>query len=795
MTTIIPFSLPGKKKKTVATASSKVSTQNLYEEAFDKSAEAHIVFRIKTGEVVVANAAACRLLGYSATEILSKHKSAIFADYEKEFKTMLLQREAEGQVIAKVNAILHTGELFPCEVSSAILRKGRGRDNSITTIRDLRAAIALQQNIDVKKEKIVENNIAKAKEKSDLDMLQSSQFLKHFAETSYDVMWDWDISTGKIFVGNSIEEIFGYKLQNDVIDYRIIHRYFSAEDWTLLSLNIKKALSSRKKSWEGSFGIHRKDGQVSSTTSRACIIRNEKGIAIRLVGATQDVSKLIALEKNLQDQSALHEDEKEKFRLASKLSFDVIWDWDLTNNNLYIGEGFKELFGYSIKKNKGDMQKDWVKYICPEDKESITTELANTIRSKAKYWKHAYRMIRANGTIARVFVRATIIRNAAGRAVRMMGAVQDLSRQKYLEEQLDKEVKNTNDFVQQYEENFRLIFNSSSDIFFDVDLRTNTVVLSDAFEKKMGYKVINNMASGTAWMRHIHPDDKERLENDYRIMLQSKETEWKYNFKYLRADNSVISIIGSSIVLRHADGMAYRIIGSMLDTDKHKNIEEHLSAEIASKEAAMLCAVQEARNSERSEIGKELHDNVNQLLGASKLYMEMAKKGGKNSKTYLARSTEYTLTAIEEIRKLTKGLTSDSIEILGLLEAFRNLSSDIMQIQNIQIMLDLDPAVENLLSVKAKLNLYRITQEQFNNILKHSGAATVSVSLKLANNAVSLKIVDDGKGFNMGETRNGIGLNNINERARAIGATSEIWSAIGEGTMFNLELDLGATPI
>ncbi len=115
------------------------------------------------------------------------------------------------------------------------------------------------------------------------------------------------------------------------------------------------------------------------------------------------------------------------------------------------------------------------------------------------------------------------------------------------------------------------------------------------------------------------------------------------------------------------------MIGSMHDISNQKVLEERLAREIKLKEMQIKEAAGDAKDTERSNIGKELHDNVNQLLGASRLYLEMAKRGGKDSEMYLSRSSEYTLTAIEEIRKLSKGLTTDIIKNSGLCPAIESI--------------------------------------------------------------------------------------------------------------------------
>ena len=76
----------------------------------------------------------------------------------------------------------------------------------------------------------------------------------------------------------------------------------------------------------------------------------------------------------------------------------------------------------------------------PDFRDPMVAELQNCIKSPETHWEHGYRVKRANGTIAKVYVRASIMRHADGNAYRMIGAIQDLRRQKELEEKLEGEI-------------------------------------------------------------------------------------------------------------------------------------------------------------------------------------------------------------------------------------------------------------------------------------------------------------------------------------------------------------------
>lgn len=240
-------------------------------------------------------------------------------------------------------------------------------------------------------------------------------------------------------------------------------------------------------------------------------------------------------------------------------------------------------------------------------------------------------------------------------------------------------------------------------------------------------------------------------------------------------------VLVNRIILRNSNGKAYRVIGSMHEISKQKALEESLKQEIKLKETQIAEAAEDAKDTERSDIGKELHDNVNQLLGASRLYIEMAKHGGKDSEMYLNRASEYILTAIEEIRKLSKGLTTNVIKNLGLCAAIENMRLDTMEVNAVKIVFKVINFIENSVNDEFKLNIYRIIQEQLNNILKHSKATKVVIKLLQNKKSFKLIISDNGIGFDTGKERNGIGIANIKSRATSYNGAADFISQPGSG--------------
>jgi PAS domain S-box-containing protein len=119
----------------------------------------------------------------------------------------------------------------------------------------------------------------------------------------------------------------------------------------------------------------------------------------------------------------------ERFALASKATSDIIWDWDLITDEKYRSSQFAALFGYDekeVQENKNFR----IGLIHPEDLEYVLSNLEKTLASDARFWEIEFRGRKADQTYAYVREKGFIIRNTKGKAVRMIGATQNITQQK-----------------------------------------------------------------------------------------------------------------------------------------------------------------------------------------------------------------------------------------------------------------------------------------------------------------------------------------------------------------------------
>lgn len=219
-------------------------------------------------------------------------------------------------------------------------------------------------------------------------------------------------------------------------------------------------------------------------------------------------------------------------------------------------------------------------------------------------------------------------------------------------------------------------------------------------------------------------------------------------------------------------------------------LEQQLANEQLQRQQQITEAVIAAQEKERSEISQELHDNVNQLLIASRIYVESARQHPERENHLLSQASGFILKSIEEIRKLSKALITPLEADISLQEGLEKLAADMQVIKSLQIESRLTDFDETDLKYPFKINIYRIAQEQFNNIIKHSGANKVILHLQRKDEVIFFSIQDNGIGFNVKDIRKGIGINNILRRAEMYNGVVEIDSAPGKGCNIRIQFKL-----
>jgi PAS domain S-box-containing protein len=327
----------------------------------------------------------------------------------------------------------------------------------------------------------------------------------------------------------------------------------------------------------------------------------------------------------------------------------------------------------------------------------------------------------------------------------------------------------------------------------------------------------------------VYPPHRDQLRERMQQALRGKTTKPR-EFQIMRLDGRAVDVEVAGVGITYQGKSAVQIV--MRDVTERKRAEEALKAahgeleqkvqdrtaelrhmvtqlqeEVAKRQQAeeflqesegrlrhltsQLLTVQEV---ERRRLAMELHDDLGQSLMVLKMQLAMAQSKvppeASETKESLEHSLDFIDKVVDSVRRLSRNLRPEILEDLGLAAALRHLFEEFSR-QDIRVSMDIDD-IRGLFSLEAQLNIYRIFQESFSNITKYAQASHVSMSVKRQDGSVVFQVEDNGRGFdhqkvsNQNATSRGLGLTAMEERARMLGGSLNIWSREGQGAKITL---------
>lgn len=200
-----------------------------------------------------------------------------------------------------------------------------------------------------------------------------------------------------------------------------------------------------------------------------------------------------------------------------------------------------------------------------------------------------------------------------------------------------------------------------------------------------------------------------------------------------------------------------------------------------------------AKEEEQNRIAKELHDNIMNKIYAVRLNLgHLNEKNDQESQKKRMQHIEELQNLEKEIRQISHNLKIDEFhEYIDFTDLIEELIETENNIGTTKFELNIDKKIDwTQIPTLVKVNLYRILQETLTNVVKYANASLCSIEINQNNNEILIKIHDDGIGFNINETKKGIGMKNIFERVKEIDGKINLKSNAHEGTEYNISLKI-----
>lgn len=356
-----------------------------------------------------------------------------------------------------------------------------------------------------------------------------------------------------------------------------------------------------------------------------------------------------------------------------------------------------------------------------------------------------------------------------GEQVMVGGWAVDITAQVELQEKLINSV-----------ERYEYVNEATSDAIYDWTIATGRIYRGNGFEALFGYT--EKEVSIRTRLGLIHPDDLEHYKkNVFAALRNEHEDRWKIEYRFRDSSGNYKTIVDKAFIIR-SNKRAIRVIGALQDISAQIELQQQLVRQEKQSQQELIKSIIETQEKERRKLSVELHDNVNQMLASCKLMLEVATEGGDKAKMLTEKTYQSIQTVIDEIRRISHELNPSAIVDVGLVDAIEQLIGKINLAGKINIQFFPNRLkYTQYLTEEDKIAIFRIVQEQLNNILKHANATTVVIRLEVIEGLVRLCIKDDGIGFDPSKCKKGLGLRNIYNRVEYYGGSINITTGVGKG--------------
>ena len=373
-----------------------------------------------------------------------------------------------------------------------------------------------------------------------------------------------------------------------------------------------------------------------------------------------------------------------------------------------------------------------------------------------------------------------------GQFIGYIGATYDLTNEYEL--RIEREKAYT--ALKESEEKYKSLFENMELGILEVDNHDNIQYCNEAFRKIIGYTAEELLGKNASQLLLVDGKSRKSMEAEHRIRIKGKESVYEINIQ--RKNKQVARVIISGVPLFDREGKVRGSVGIHWDVTEIRKMEKALIEEKLKKEQELIEARLQAEDQQRSQIGRDLHDGVGQMLAYIGMYVDMMKSKGSLSPEEFTKLESALHNTLEQVRTLSRTLAPPALEDLGLRDSIRELIASYAILKKPVFELQIYTQREDYnLNLEKKMVVYRILQELLNNTFKYAEANKVSIQLHFKDRKFYMDYADDGKGYDPETISKGVGLDSMRARIAFYKGSLVLDSAKGKGSRAHISLPIG----
>jgi PAS domain S-box-containing protein len=378
---------------------------------------------------------------------------------------------------------------------------------------------------------------------AELALRESAKEFRMLSEAMPQIVWmtrpdGWNIYSNKRwvdFTGLTVEESYGLGWST------VFHpddRQRSEQMW-------KRAVETSG-TFEVESRMRKADGSYHWMLIRGLPLRDSSGTIIKWMGTCTDIDEM----KQAMEAIRVSED---RFKLFANVTNDAIWDWNLITSETWRNEGYSGLFGYTAEEVGADFDW-WSRHIAPEDRDRVLDSLGSVERGEASRWSDEYNFLRRDGSRAYILDRGYVIRDDAGKPVRMIGGMTDLSERHSAEERLGQQAA---------------LIDDARDAMIVKDLDDTILFWSKGAERIYGWRSEDVLGLRSNQLFHL-----EAEEFDAAVQTVLATGEWTAELRRITASGATLTVESHWKLLRDHQGRPKSIFTIDTDITERKKLEQ-----------------------------------------------------------------------------------------------------------------------------------------------------------------------------------------------------------------------------
>jgi PAS domain S-box-containing protein len=385
---------------------------------------------------------------------------------------------------------------------------------------------------------------------------ESEERFRQLAENIESVFWMTDPNKQQIiYVSPAYEKIWGRNCAELYDGSKSFLDAIHPEDRS----RIVAAMSKPFGEYDEEYRIIQPDGSIHWIRDRAFPVRDQTGKVYRVTGIAEDISDRKIAEQALQES-------QKRYTLAVSAGKVGVWDWNLETKEIYVDPFLKSILGYADREIPNHLD-HWGKLVHPDDGEKVMVVADNHLQGLTPEYSVEQRMLHKDGSIRWFLARGTAIRDASGKAYRMMGTDTDITDLKLAEAALRKS-----------EERFRsLVANIPGAIYrCAYDARWTMEYISDAIANISGYRAKDFIGNrDRSFASIIHPQDMLKVESSVAEAVAAHQS-FEIEYRIVQPDGSTRWVMDRGRAEYGEGGEVLWIDGAIFDISDRKIAEQEL---------------------------------------------------------------------------------------------------------------------------------------------------------------------------------------------------------------------------